>query len=377
MSAYTFLQLLLTAVTLGYSLFLLWLARAVLALRSKPLSHVNNQHKPVSIVIPFLNDEEHAPALLYSLAQLRYPEHLMEIILVNDYSHPAALLQWQKCLQEYPQLPIQIIKNTGEAGKKNALRAGIEAAHNDLVLQTDADACPQPQWVAAFVQAMAGNSPLILGLVVMQPSSFWGRLAALDFMSLQASGLALAHLQKPIMANGASLAFNRAIWLQSPFNSREPASGDDTFMVQRLARYYPVSYALKARVATPAPVHYSDFIKQRLRWGAKSVAYPAPFGKWVALLVALGNFAAVMAVVAAVFVFISWQNLAVIWLVKILAEATVLIAFARKTRQIRLLRLLPLSLLVYPFYTVHILMLIIFYKQSQWKGRDIALRGRS
>ena len=54
------------------------------------LNHLNEIHKKAalkfSICIPFRNEAENLPVLLYSLSQIDYPKNRFEIIMVNDGS---------------------------------------------------------------------------------------------------------------------------------------------------------------------------------------------------------------------------------------------------------------------------------------------------
>ena len=69
---------------LPYSVIMLWLFRHLAGLekftpRDKPL-------QAVSVIIPCRNEESNISSLLHSLSVQTYPEHLFEVLLIDDNS---------------------------------------------------------------------------------------------------------------------------------------------------------------------------------------------------------------------------------------------------------------------------------------------------
>lgn len=364
---------LLTTAGLAYLLLISYLRRA-LRVFSAPAKVKAESQKPVSIVIPFCDDAQFAGNLIRSLENLQSPVKPPEIILVNDHSREIEAEQWREVLKKSRLQNARIIENDRKPGKKSALGMGVSLAHNPLILQTDAD-CELPEnWIPAMLAEMDDNTGAVMGLVKMEGNTFWSRFAALDFMSLQATGMAMAARRDPIMANGANLAFRRDLWLRHNFHPTEPASGDDTFFIQHIRESYRVGWTIASAVKTRAPATYRGFIHQRLRWGGKTSHYPSSTARLVAWIVALANTAIVVSIPLAFFHY----SFLLVGLALLSAKAAIdyrfLRFFARYTGQQHLMSGYWKVAVLYPFYIVHVLSLIVTQSQDSWKGRPIKVR---
>jgi len=328
----------------------------------------------VTVVVPFRGEGSFAERLLQALAAQQYPAERVQILLIDDHSPHGDRETWEQAVRQSNAPHIRILQNEAAPGKKGALQTGLAAAAHPWILQTDADTEPAPDWLPLMMSRLSAQTPLVLGTVVMQGQSYWGHFAALDFQALQASGAGLAAMDKPILANGANLGYARTVAQAYPYQPQEPASGDDTFLVQRASREHRVGVQVAAHVYTPAPESYRALLRQRLRWGAKAGSFPRPFGKWVALTVALQNTLLVASVPLGLVWPALWPYVLLFWLLKLLADARVLKCFRKRAS----LPPPPLwygpAALLYPFYIVHVLFLLLRYREDNWKGRSARLR---
>ena len=111
-----------------------------------------------AVVVPVHNEEAVIGRLLDALgAQTVLPD---QIIVVNNASTDATAHIVRKYTIEHPKMKVQIIdepqKGTGSAcdtGFREAIRAGYE-----LLIRTDADCVPEPEWVESLL-ASAGDYP--------------------------------------------------------------------------------------------------------------------------------------------------------------------------------------------------------------------------
>ncbi len=106
-----------------------------------------------SVVIPAYNAERTLPHALKALQQQTVPTTLFEVIVVDDGSndHTAAVAE---------RFGVRVIRqaNRGPAAARNA---GVEVAQGEIVLFTDADCIPCPDWVERMVAPFA--DPQIVG----------------------------------------------------------------------------------------------------------------------------------------------------------------------------------------------------------------------
>jgi len=362
----------------AYQLIMNKVISGLASLSYYPLPLPANNNTAVSIVIPFRNESANIDHLINDLAKLYYPAELMEIIFVDDHSDTKEFEYVRKRINDSSLLNYRIFKS-GNEGKKQALLKGISEATNEIVIQTDADCHLPAMWVNAMLLGLESGkeAKAVMGAVKMQAGkSFWSRFAALEFMSLQASGTGLALKNKAIMANGANLSYYKNTWLEHYHKGGELSSGDDVFFIQSLSQQEKKSVAFNlfegSMVSTEAPLGFKAFVEQRRRWGSKSATYISNYSKWVAAVVALNG----LMMCGLLFLgFIDCrvhQLLAILFIAKFFIDAWVLKSFARETHQNKLLWLYPLATIVYPVYISYVVLLIIFpFSTNKWKGRAV------
>lgn len=109
-------------------------------------------YSTVSLVIPTKNEAKNLPHVLP-----RIPAIVDEVILVDANSTDGTV---EVARSLYPD--IQVITQPGR-GKGNALRAGFEAAHGDIIVMIDADGSMAPEEIPAFVNALLDGADFAKG----------------------------------------------------------------------------------------------------------------------------------------------------------------------------------------------------------------------
>ncbi len=321
-----------------------------------------------SILVPFRNEAANLAVLIEDLSRQDYPSRLYEVLLVNDHSED----DYEQYLANLPSNCRIYSLTEDRHGKKAALALGEKKARGRLLLQTDADCRLPSRWLSGMVAHWQGGARLTLGAVAMVPlNGFWSRFAALDFLSLQASGLGSAGQGRAFMGSAASMAFTTDLrGLLRPAGA-QLTSGDDVFLIQAAqAAGLPVGVEITeaTTVITAAPDALGDFLKQRVRWGAKTSHYPSVFAQAVALLVIVMSLLPLFLLLTAFWDPFYLLFAALFILLKALIDYPFLRYFARLTGQSQLLRMFwPVSLL-YPFYILYTSFLILRGSPG-WKGR--------
>ena len=110
-----------------------------------------------SIVIPTRDRPEHLRSCLESLARLEYPRDRFEVIVVDDGSRTAPD---PSKLPDGPDLKVVSQANAGPAAARNT---GAEHAAGELLVFTDDDCRPRPQWLARLAARAAENGTRAVG----------------------------------------------------------------------------------------------------------------------------------------------------------------------------------------------------------------------
>jgi cellulose synthase/poly-beta-1,6-N-acetylglucosamine synthase-like glycosyltransferase len=113
-------------------------------------------------------------------------------------------------------------------GKANALASGIEASTGEILLFTDADCRVPPGWVEATVRFYTGDRVgLVAGFTLLEGSSVFARLQALDWLVLFSLASAALRMRFPLTAVGNNLSVRRTAYAsvggyrQIPFSVTE------------------------------------------------------------------------------------------------------------------------------------------------------------
>lgn len=249
-----------------------------------------------SVVIPFRNEADALPALLVSLQKLHYPNEAFEIIFVDDASTDASEAIIHKMLHE-SSLLYTILKNQRHSAspKKDAIQTAIQKAAYPWIITTDADCRLPPNWLHAFTTAISQQDPVMLcGPVVYSTNdTFLQHFQHLDALSLQAVTMGSFYFKKPLLCNGANLAYTKeAFYAVKGFTENDHiGSGDDVFLLQKMELAFPgrVQYVkCEAAIVTTTPVpSWQELFQQRIRWASKTTAVKNGYTTTLGILVFL------------------------------------------------------------------------------------------
>ncbi len=328
----------------------------------------------VTVVIAARNEEENLQNILGDLAGQDYPQGLMEVIVVNDGSSDATERIARSFIESGGLENFRLIDSISDYGnKKNALAAGISAAHGAVILTTDADCRVGKGWITAMAGCFRDtHTAMVAGPVALDPvQGLTGRFQALEFLGLVASGAGAALAGHPFLCNGASLAYRKAAFQEvDGFSGNDNyRSGDDVFLMHKIKKHFGNHSILfcrdeQALVHTRPVSGIQAFLRQRARWASKSPGYRDAFSLWVAGIV----FTFCLAVLSAFFAgffhprfFLAAAGMIVL---KMIADLPLLLGITRFTGQERLMHGYIFFQLIYPVYVIIAAILSIFRRKS-------------
>jgi glycosyltransferase involved in cell wall biosynthesis len=219
------------------------------------------------------NEVANITSLLNSLfSSLDRSELRYELIIIDDDSNDGSVAAVRELFEGRRRM--KLIKSKG-VGKIEAIKTGLDLAMNDRIISLDADIWVNANWATAIGRVMdnSDHKDLVILPVLGIPShTISSKYAALDFISLIGVTFAMAGLNRPIMANGAQLAYKKqcAAW------SATSVSGDDIFLLHRIKEQNGrIGYQLDKDliVRTKMPSNWRAVLQQRSRWASKTSAY--------------------------------------------------------------------------------------------------------
>lgn len=325
----------------------------------------------VSIILSVRNEEKTIQSLLYSMQNQTYKN--FELRIVDDSSEDET---FSLCSQLSSQFPFMSVQKSEYQGKKKSLRQGIYSAHSELIVCIDADVHYPPEWLATLVSFyQTENADLLIAPVKMKvTNTFYSKLQALEFLSLQASTGASALFKKAIMCNGANIAFKKDVYLavQNELVDTE-VSGDDMFLlaaIKKMGGKVRYVYSPKAIVDIYPSPSLSDFLQQRMRWVSKSASYSDSDVIFVSFTVLFAQIAIVIAGALAIFNMMFVPIFISLFFSKWVVDSWLLYKASDFLGQKRLVLYSLLLSLVYPFYVISVACCSMICP-IKWKNRNI------
>ena len=330
-----------------------------------------------SILIPFRNEAENLPNLLKTIAKLNYPSELFEIIFVNDASEDNSESIISAAI-ERSKFSLKRIQNkrVSNSPKKDAISEAIKNANFEWIVTTDAD-CELPEnWLKTLDAFIQKNNPLMVcGPVIYKSNgSFIENFQQLDGWSLQTVTIGSFGLGKPMLSNGANLAYKKDAFLNvNGFSGNDHiASGDDIFLLEKIKKAFPKQvHFLKSKdfiVSTKPQQTWKEVINQRIRWASKTSKQKNIVSILLGMLVFLVN----ISIIALPFIMLfNSENLLIytsLLFFKILTDYIILKQAALFFNK----EILPWKFLWQPFLYAVIVMLVVlgsFGGNYSWKGR--------
>lgn len=345
-------------------------------LEVKEINTTKNQK--ISIVIAIRNEEEQLAALFKSIRNLDYPKSHYEVILVNDHSDDLSLFLIKQFKSSNSELDICITSlSEKETGKKEALKNAFSKAKYAIIQCTDGDCILPKYWLQHCAMAFENHKTKLIsgGIKLIHDRSFFQRIQSLELLSLIASGGAAIGMQKPIMSNGANMAFRKEILeiKNEDVLKSHLASGDDVFLLQEVKKVYgaeAISFIKNQSywVETKAEQKVSEWINQRLRWVSKSAGYKDQFLIFTSLLVFLSNLLLVLLSLGSFFYSQLTFTLLYLFILKGITDYIFLKQSAADSSQKHLLKwFIPLNF-IYPFFISYTAIAGQF-KGFTWKDR--------
>ena len=275
---------------LFYSILLIFLtllyAVALLKLQGgfKNVKAGQNKTRPnVSVVIAARNEEDTIKHCLAAVLTQTYPKNKLQIIVIDDRSEDKTFEVVKKLAEAHKQIKLLQIKNrsTDLAPKKRAIDLGIQNASGEIIVTTDADCQPKPEWISELIKyfepdvgMVAGFNPYITG----NPSLFH-QMLSLDYFAMASVAAASAGLNYPLSCTGGNLAYRKSVyWHLGGFKKfGNWVSGDDDFFLEKVRdkTMWKIVYSTnpKTFVPTAPPKNLIEFVHQRIRYASKGRHY--------------------------------------------------------------------------------------------------------
>jgi len=192
----------------------------------------------VTIIVAMRNEFKNVRLCLEALINQNYPTDLLEIIIVDDGSSDGTseiLADYQK---KYFYLKIlqSDFKSTDLSRKKVALGQAISNSSGEIILFTDADCVPPPNWIRSMLACFEADVGLVVGFspIIDPTNSLMGKLLLLDSIANGIAAAGTIGLGGAITCSGRNMGYRREVYNElNGFNKiMHSVSGDDDLFLQ-------------------------------------------------------------------------------------------------------------------------------------------------
>ncbi|MBN2175577.1 MAG: glycosyltransferase [Bacteroidales bacterium] len=343
--------------------------------------HESNNNTRVSVIVPARNEENNITELLENLINQNYPSELCEIIIVDDNSTDQTVSLVNKLIKEKSNRKIRLLSMKSDeyqfAYKKKAISMAIDRSDGELIITTDADCNIKPDWIKSLVSYYELYKPkMIVGMVSYHNErTFFEKMQTLEFLSLIAITGGAISIGKPIMSNGANLAYEKKAFIEvNGFGEDRFSSGDDVFLLLKIRKKFgnnSVRFlkSFESLVFTEAKKSLGEFMHQRTRWASKNKGYESNI-LLVSFTVYMVNLLLLAGFFLGIWIPYMYINILLLFLIKIIFDLPILVGIITFVKRQNILFYgLPLIIL-YPVYIV-ITGAMGIVSSYQWKGRKI------
>jgi len=366
----------------GMVYFIIILIYTIGWFRLKTYNPCKNYHNiVVSIIVPARNEENNIGVLLKNLTQQNYPKENFEVIIIDDNSTDNTAKIVTVFINQHPECNIKIIhisqENPKAAYKKKAISKAIEASRGELIITTDADCRVNKNWLRSFISFyLTEKAQMIVGPVCFyNESSIFEKMQSFEFLSLIAITAGAIRMGRPIMCNGANLAYEKSAFITvGGFGNDKFSSGDDVFLLLKIKQQFgnkSVKFLknLDTIVYTEPKKNINEFIHQRVRWASKNKGYDAKI-LLVSFTVYVVNLLLISGLLLVIFYPAITKIVLISFFIKMLIDLPVLFGITKFVNRRKIMYFAFPMIILYPIYII-ITGALGIIGNYQWKGRKI------
>jgi glycosyltransferase involved in cell wall biosynthesis len=333
---------------------------------------VQEEERPVSVMVCAHNEIENLRRLLPSLLNQDYPDY--ELILVDDRSTDGTDYFLQEQARENPRLRVVRIADTpaGVSPKKYGLTRGVQEAQFSILLLTDADCLPASrQWIRQMQQGFGKGAEVVLGYSSYRKVyGFLNVLIRYETLLTAIQYLSFAKRGQPYMGVGRNLAYTRQCFLRNQgFASHlETKGGDDDLFVRDAAAHARVNIVISEDAQTQSlpKTTFREWIIQKQRHLSTGRQYKisdkVKIGAYIVSNVLFYVIAFMM-----LFYQVHISTLGILFGMRCLVIFFVYFLIARRLKEDLRLPLLPVVDLVYFLNYVVLGVSVLMLKEVKWK----------
>lgn len=329
-------------------------------------------HTPmISVIVCAHNEQKNLPDCIDRLSTQKYDKQKVEFIIVNDRSiDKTGEIIESICKKDKRFIQIEITDRITEfAPKKRAIDTAIQKASGEIILLTDADGRPGPNWIRKMVSYYTSDKDMVVGYApykVKPANHIAKQVFSLEYLSIAAIAAASTGIGYPLTCVGTNMSYRKKVYQEiGGFGEfKAHISGDDDLFLTRVReqKKYKIHYATdsETHVYNNPPQLWRKFLHQRMRYASKGFDYPKKVTTGL-ILYYLMNLLILMGFVSFVFNLKLFLSAVGLFAIKALFEFIFMHKAARTLNDTRYLKMFYIAMFL------HIPYVIVFGILGQFK----------
>ncbi|OGU34802.1 MAG: glycosyl transferase [Ignavibacteria bacterium GWB2_35_6b] len=233
-----------------------------------------NQLPQISVIVAARNEEENIFECMTALDGLNYPEDKIEIIIANDHSTDSTEKIIRDFIKDKPRFKTIIpVKGEGNLkGKANAIDKAVKISNGELILTTDADCSPNPEWAKTVALYFTKDVAMVSGYTTQYERNLFEAMQSVDFVYLLSVAGGVMNLNKPLSCIGNNMSYRKSVYEEvGGYNSVKFSVTEDFALLMamhKLKKYkiiHPVDKDLFV-ISKPCK-NVKSLFHQKKRWG--------------------------------------------------------------------------------------------------------------
>jgi len=228
----------------------------------------------ISVIVAARNEEENILECLIALNNLEYPESKIEIIIVNDHSTDNTEKNINDFIKDKQKFKT-IIPAKGEGnlrGKANAIDKAVKISKGEIILTTDADCSPNPQWAKTVASYFTKDVAMISGYTTQHDKTLFEAMQSVDFVYLLSVAGGVMNLNKPMSCIGNNMSYRKSVYEEvGGYNSVKFSVTEDFALlmaIHKLNKYKIIHPVDKDLLVVSKPCkNVKSLFHQKKRWG--------------------------------------------------------------------------------------------------------------
>jgi cellulose synthase/poly-beta-1,6-N-acetylglucosamine synthase-like glycosyltransferase len=241
----------------------------------------------ITVLIPAKDEEKNIVECLNAILKQNYPPDKFEVLLIDDQSEDSTVELSSSFKEKFVNFRVIRIDETFKRklqGKTRVIDFGVQSAKHDIILMTDADCMPNPDWIRSHAEIYNDSVGMVAGVTILDESygksKLFSVLQSIDWIFLLASGSASSGFGKHISCIGSNISFRKEAYNEvGGYESLPFSITEDLLLFKTIANKtkWKVIFPLKKSILNISkPMQtFTDYYRQRKRWvlGSKDLNF--------------------------------------------------------------------------------------------------------